>query len=75
LYANVSEEHTASIFRVEESNPEDGGNMFIRNVGSIFRTPHFSPEDGGSVFLRNMDLSTSPHGVTTHETNTDIFTA
>jgi hypothetical protein len=33
---DVSEEHIASIFRVEEiiqQEPDDGGDMFLRNVG------------------------------------------
>jgi hypothetical protein len=49
---DVSEEHIAPIFRVEKSRseepawaggyPEDGGDMFFRNVGShkIFTAPH-----------------------------------
>jgi hypothetical protein len=34
---DVSDKHIASIFRVEKiilaKNPEDGGDMFLRNVG------------------------------------------
>jgi hypothetical protein len=35
LSTDVSDEHIASIFRGEKinSDPEDGGDMFLRNVG------------------------------------------
>jgi hypothetical protein len=38
---NVSEEYTASIFRVE-----DGGIMFLRNVGTTYKfTRRYNPEN------------------------------
>jgi hypothetical protein len=43
---------------------------FLRNTVSIFRT-----EDKSSMFLLCWCLPSSPHGVTTHKNNIDIFTA
>jgi hypothetical protein len=46
LSTDVSEEHIASIFRVEEiSKPAR------KQVANYF----FDPEDGGDMFLRNVD--------------------
>jgi hypothetical protein len=43
VYTNVSEEHDASIIR-----PEDGGSMFLRNIGIYLQVHTESlPTEGG----------------------------
>jgi hypothetical protein len=53
----------------------------LRSEVFISHLKHFqcpnrkSPEDGGSMFLRNVVSPTSPHGITTRQSNIDILTA
>jgi hypothetical protein len=73
---NVSDELVSSIFKVERiselaSYPEDGGDMFLQNLGSnkTHTASHpladsFYPEDGGDTFVRNIGSNTAhmaPH--------------
>jgi hypothetical protein len=61
--ANVSENHTVSIFRAEEIS------TFWRNILI------FSEEDGDSVSPKRWYLPRSSHSVATQKTNINIFTA
>jgi hypothetical protein len=58
MFFDVSEERSASFFRVEVSYPEDGGSKFLQTLGkyppnytALGPRRFFYPECGGSRFL------------------------
>jgi hypothetical protein len=57
MSTDVSEEHTASIFRIEEYPEQEtkvkaGGKQSCFHAGFLLRL--FEPEDGGGMLLRNV---------------------
>jgi hypothetical protein len=59
--ANVSEEYSASIFRVKDLS------SIVFFFADFLLDLMLNPEDGGSLFLRNFGLSPFYTGFTTHK--------
>jgi hypothetical protein len=53
MSADVSEEHVAFIFRVEEADQETNVKQ-VANSGGLLLGLFFDPENKGDMFLRNV---------------------